>query len=66
MADFFDKFSVKQKKFLGAAGIAAIAASWILVIFAPSFGYSSIDAGFQLTVFYVIVWALIKIYRKYG
>ena len=65
MADFFDKFSKKQKKFLGAAGITAIAASWTFVIFAPRFGYSSIDAGFQLTVFYVIIWALIKVYKKY-
>lgn len=65
MADFFDNFSKKQKKILGASGITAIAASWTLVIFAPSFGYSSIDAGFQLTIFYVIIWALIKIYKKY-
>ncbi|WP_414837290.1 hypothetical protein ACK3SF_03415 [Candidatus Nanosalina sp. VS9-1] len=63
---FLDSLSKKQRKVLGATGIAAIAASWILVIFAPAFGYSSIDVGFKLTVFYCFVWVLIKVYRRYG
>ena len=57
--------SRKQKQLLGASGILLIALSWILVILAPRFGYSSIDVGFRLTVFYVFVWLSLKLFKRY-
>ena len=58
--------SKKQKQFLGASGISLIVLSWAFVILAPRFGYSSIDVGFRLTIFYVLVWLSIKMFRRYN
>jgi hypothetical protein len=61
-----EKLSEKQRKFLAALGIIIVLGSWLVVpVIAGFYGVSSLDVGFLITLFWVGVWSLNVLRKKY-
>jgi hypothetical protein len=62
-----ERLSEKQSKILGILGITVVLGSWLVIPIAAKVFYniSSLDAGFILTLFWVGVWSLNVLRKKY-
>ncbi|MFB6244848.1 MAG: hypothetical protein ABEJ03_00715 [Candidatus Nanohaloarchaea archaeon] len=62
-----EKLSEKQRKILAATGIVLVLGSWLVIPIAAKVFYdiSSIEIGFFLTLFWVGVWSLNVLRKKY-
>jgi hypothetical protein len=62
-----ERLSEKQRKYLAAAGIVVVLGSWLVIPIAAKVFYnvSSIEAGFFITLFWVAVWSLNVLRKKY-
>jgi hypothetical protein len=62
-----EKLSKKQRKILAALGIVVVLGSWLVIPIAAKVFYniSSLEVGFLLTLFWVGVWSLNVLRKKY-
>jgi hypothetical protein len=62
-----EKLSKKQRKILASLGIVVVLGSWLVIPIAAKVFYniSSLEVGFLLTLFWVGVWSLNVLRKKY-